>query len=344
MTAKKIKLAEALLDAHVAFIIEQLDDASLQPLLETEIDNLLADAGKLTLNDVVTRDAVKQTVQVYAVELELSGGIPELVAEMARVLSAADIHDHTELQDLMSNKQFQEILDKLLEMEALRTQLLDEAVSNPLYAELASNLLYNGIRGYLMHSRLAKSIPGAASMMKLGKTMLQHASPGIEKSIEENLKGYIQKNIGATLKDSRNFLLGTFNEARLRELALDAWDHLKTLPVASFRDYLSSADLEDFFVIAYEYWRSLRKTEFYSALIDLGIDCFFDKYGKTKLNKLLGEVGIDRDLLVADAMRFAPTALHGLKKKKLLEPIIRRNLKPFYFSGRIEAILAKGLV
>ena len=341
MASKKISVAQALLDAHVGFIVEQLDGDSLRPLLEKEIDALLADAAKLTLDDVVSRESVKQVVQVYAVEVELGGGIPELVAEIARLLYSADIHDRTRLRDLMSDKQFKEILDKLLEMEELRTQLLDEAVSNPLYTALASDLLYHGIRGYLMHSRLAKSIPGASSMMKLGKSMLQHASPGLENAIEDNLKAYIRKNIGATLKESQRFLLGNFNEERLREVALDSWDKLKPLRVSSFRKYLSGADVEDFFVIAYEYWRSLRKSDYYSALINLGIDCFFDKYGKTKLTHLLGEVGIDRDLLLADAMRFAPDAIRGLKKKKLLEPLIRRNLKGFYLSGRVEAVLAK---
>jgi len=343
LASKKIGVAQALLDAHVAFIVEQLDGAQLQPLLEQQVDALLADAGKLTLDDVVSRESVKQVVQVYAVELELSGGIPELVAEMARLLYNDDVHGRTRLRDLMSDKQFKEILDKLLEMEALRTQLLDEAVSNPLYTALASDLLYHGIRGYLMQSRLAKNIPGAASMMKLGKSMLQHASPGLERSIEDNLKAYIRKNIGATLKESQRFLLGNFDEDRLREVALDAWDKLKLLKVSSFRSYLSSGDIEDFFVITYEYWRALRKSDYYSALINLGIDYFFDKYGKSKLTRILGEVGIDRRLLVADAARFAPDVIRGLKKKKLLEPLIRRNLQAFYRSGRIEAILAKGL-
>ncbi|MDB5987466.1 MAG: hypothetical protein JWR16_2519 [Nevskia sp.] len=342
MATKKTSIAQALLDAHVGFIVEQLDGDSLRPLLEQEIDALLADAAKLTLDDVVRRESVKQVVQVYAVELELSGGLPELVAEMARLLYSDAIHDRTRLRDLMSDKQFGEILDKLLEMEELRTQLLDEAVSNPLYAALASDLLYHGIRGYLMHSRLAKNIPGASSMMKLGKSMLQHASPGLEHAIEDNLKRYIRKNIGATLKESQRFLLGNFNEVHLREIALDAWHKLKPLKVSSFRKYLSSADIEDFFVITYEYWRQLRKTDYYSALINLGIDYFFDKYGKTRLTKILGEVGIDRDLLVADALRFAPDVIRGLKKKKLLEPLIRRNLQAFYRSGRVEAILAKG--
>ncbi len=341
MPNKKSGIAHKLLDAHVEYFIEQLEPERLRPLLEAQIDEVLADAGKLTLDDVVHRDSVKQVVQVYAVELELGGAIPELVAKIARAVYLNGIHEKTRLRDLLSDKQFAEIVDKLLEMEDLRVQILDEAVSNPLYAEIASDLLFHGIRGYLMHSRLTKSIPGASSMIKLGKNMLHRASPALEQSIEDNLRAYIRKNIGATLKDSQRFLLKNFDSERLREMAMDAWTAVKPMKVSIFRKYLSSDDVEDFFVIAYEYWRSLRKTDYYSALINIGIDCFFDTYGKTKLAKILEEVGIGRELLLADAMRFAPDAIAGLKKRKLLEPLIRRNLKGFYESGRIEALLAQ---
>ena len=60
--------------------------------MEREVDALLADAEKVHLDDVVTRAAVKETVRVYAVKLELNAGIPELVADIAQRLHAHEIH------------------------------------------------------------------------------------------------------------------------------------------------------------------------------------------------------------------------------------------------------------
>src|SRR5581483_148248 len=99
-------------------------------------------------------------------------------------------------------------------------------------------------------------------------------------------------------------------------------------------------DLEDFFVIGYEYWHSLRKTEWYVTLIDAGVDGFFDRYGTISLGELLEEIGISRDMLVADAMRFAPQAIDGLARSGLLEGMIRRNLEAFYRSGAVEKIVS----
>jgi hypothetical protein len=102
---------------------------------------------------------------------------------------------------------------------------------------------------------------------------------------------------------------------------------------------VSSLDVEEFFVIGYETWRELRTTPFYAALIDGGIDSFFDKYGDTTLRGILDEMGITRDIAIRDAMRFAPPVLKMLKQKKMLEPMLRRNLEKFYRSAAVARII-----
>jgi len=339
LAKKKPAAAEALLEAHVQFMLAQLQGATLRERVEREVDALLADAERLRLEQVVTREAVKETVRVYAVKLELNAGIPELVADIAQRLHGHPVHARTRLGELLSDQQFREILDKLLEMEDLRQRLLDESVSNPVYSALAADIVYHGIKGYLGQNKLTGNIPGARTAMKLGKSVISRATPGLEGAIEERLKGYVSKNIQSTLSESRRFLLDRFDAESIREVALDLWARLKRAKVSSFRDYLRAADLEDFFVIGYEYWHSLRKTDWYVTLIDAGVDGFFDRYGAVSLGELLEEIGINRDMLVADAMRFAPKAIEGLGRNGLLEGMIRRNLEGFYRSGAVEEII-----
>jgi hypothetical protein len=339
LARKKISTADALLEAHVQFMLEQLDGDALRGRVEREVDALLADAERLRLDEVVTRAAVKETVRVYAVKLELNAGIPELVADIAQRVHAHEVHGRTRLCDLLSDKQFAEILDKLLEMQELRERVLDEAVSNPVYSALAADIVYHGIKDYLGQNKLAGNIPGAKTAMKLGKSVMNRATPGLEDAIEGRLKGYVSKNIQGTLAESRRFLLERFGPEAIREAALDLWDRVKDSKVSAFRGLLRSADIEDFFVIGYEYWHSLRQTDWYVGLIDAGVDGFFDRYGDISLGELLEEIGITREMLVADAMRFAPKAIEGLKKSGLLEGMIRRNLEGFYRSGAVEKIV-----
>ncbi|MFN3587398.1 MAG: hypothetical protein ACK4UT_07835, partial [Moraxellaceae bacterium] len=140
--------AALLLDAHIAFITQQLTGKQLEARIADEIDHLLRDAESIRLNEAVTRDMIKDTVRGYAVELELSGAIPELVGDIARALYANPVHDFTTLGDLLPDHLFEEFLDKALELRELRERLIHDVVANPVYAALASDMLIEGLRGY----------------------------------------------------------------------------------------------------------------------------------------------------------------------------------------------------
>jgi hypothetical protein len=337
MSKKEPTKAELLLAAHTDFIIESLTGDDLPALLGEELEQALKNAGKLTLNDVVTRDMIKSTVKVYSSELELGSGIPELIGDIARNLYNHEIHSKVSVKDLLTDHQFREFLNKVLEMKEARQQIVREVVSNPLYSALASDILYQGIKGYVTTNVMNKNIPGMKSMMSLGKSVMNLAGSGMD--LEEGLKKYIHKNIQGTLRESEHFLLKQLDDHKLKEMAMDVWHDAKKLHISGFRKYISSSDVEEFFVIGYEYWRELRKTGFYSAIIESGIDSFFDKYGKITLAELLDEIGITQEMMMREALRFAPHVLQVLKKKKMLEPLVRRNLERFYLSDKAAAII-----
>jgi hypothetical protein len=334
--------AEALLQAHIAHTIDRLSGKALHSLIESEIDHAFAMGEKITLNQAVTRDMIKDTVRVYAVELELSGAIPELVGDIARSLYANPVFETSTLNELLPDEMFSEFLDKALEMRELREWLVHEAVANPVYSALASDIVMEGVRDYAQQSAArAKKIPGAAQAARLGQSLLGAALPAIEDTLEDNLRKYIRKSLQNILNRSEEFLLSHFDEDKIRELALDVWDLVKDRPITDFTQSVSGLDVEEFFVIGYEAWRELRLTPFYSAMINGGIDSFFEKYGDSSLRELLDEMGITREIAIRDAMRFAPPVLAMMKKKNLLEPIVRRNLEGFYQSAAVVKILSK---
>lgn len=339
MSSSKISTADALLDAHVDFMLNQMAGDALQPWVEVELDALLGNAKKLKLNDCVTRKMIKDVALAYAADLDLGPGIPELVGDVARALYAHDAHQKTKFGDLLSDEHFSDIVDKVLELQSLREKIVHEAVASPLYASFASDLLYNGIKGYLAQNAVTRNIPGASSMMKLGKSVLSKATPNLEASIEDSLKKYINQSVKATSKASASLLLKYADDETLRDLTQDFWARIKPLKVAALREDISSLDVEEGFVTAYEFWRTLRDTNFYRVMIGAGIDAFFDKYGDATLAELLNDLGITRDMMLREAMRFAPPVIKALNKKKMIEPVIRRNLARFYHSDAARAVL-----
>lgn len=334
--------AEALLEAQVEFTMARLEGEALTALVADLVDSALEVAGQLKLGESVDVAAVKASACTYAADIELGGGLPELVAEIAADLHAHPIHARTRFEDLMPEPQFRDWLDQLLELKTLRERLLRGGVSSPIYAEFVSDLLYHGIRGYLTESPVARSIPGARSALALGKALLDKASPGLEASLEENLRKYIARSVSGVTRRSAEFLLKTLDDETLREAALDAWSRIKPIRIGELRDDLSSEELESLFVTGYEYWRVLRRTDYYRVLIEAGIDRFFQRYGKRTLAALLEDIGITREMMIEEGLRYAPRALQLLKKKKLLAPLIRRQLEPFYHSAAASRLLADG--
>ena len=333
--------AQALFEAHVHYIVEDLTGAGLKTLIDEEVDAALISAEQLKLGEVVTRAMIKETARAFAVELELGPGVPELVGEIARKLYAHKIHDKTRPGDLLADQHYAELLEKGLELESLREKIIREVVTSPLYAGFASDLLYRGITGYLAQNAVTRNIPGASSVMKLGRAALSKAKPDLEASLEEGLKKYIAKSVQASTERSAEFLIEHADNDLLREIGLDLWQKLKTVPIGSLRHDVSSDDIEEIFVDVYEIWRSVRRSDYYRVLIEAGIDGFFDKYEDQTLATLLDDLGVTRDVMIAEGLRYGPAILKKLQKKKLLEPIVRRRLQGFYASPAIAAVLGE---
>ena len=341
MAEKKTGLAAALLDAHVEYVIEELTGPGLDTLIDEEVDAALAMAGKLTLGAVVTRKQIKDTARIFAAKIEFGPGLPEMVGDIARKLFADPIHDKTKIGVLLTDQHFEDFTTQALELDMLREKIIRGVVTSPLYTDFASDLLYSGITGYLAQSNVTKNIPGASSMLKLGRAALSVAKPTLEASIEEGLRKYIAKAVQASTARSAEFLINNADAEALKDLALDTWDRIKEQPIGALREDIEARNVEELFVTGFEAWRHLREQGWYTVMIDAGIDGFFDKYEDATLAALLEDLGVGRSHIVDEARRYAPSVIKILKKKKLLEPIVRRRLSGFYASPALQAVLDK---
>jgi hypothetical protein len=336
-------IAAALLDAHVRFYVDQMTGESLSSLVDATLDQALERADCITLGAAVSRDAVKATARTYAVELTLKGAIPEIAGEIARALHAHPIHDRIRLEELVSDRRIEDLLDHALEFKSLRGKLVLALIASPLYETFASELLYNGIKGYLSRASLG-GIPGGRSAMELGKAVVGRAGAGLEASFEQSLKGYIARTARAISEQSIRPLIDGEHDEAVRELLLDSWQRFRGTILGTLRDDVSAEDLEELFVTGYELWQELRRTELIGSMIDSGIDTLFDRYAEVTLLELLEEIGITREIMRTEAMRFAPTAIGALHGEGLLEPMVRSWLEPFYRSGAVADILGARLV
>ncbi|GAB3685351.1 hypothetical protein [Salinisphaera aquimarina] len=332
--------AEALLDAHVAWVMESLQGDALRIGLGRRVDWLLEDAARLRLSDVISVESVQRTAVDYAVDMKVGGAIPALVGDIAAALYAHPIEDETTLEEVLPDREFEELLDKLLEMQHLRDEVIHQSVSNPVFANLVAQLLYSGLRGYVAQSKqLAARVPGGRTAMKLGRAVIDRAPAQIGDAIERGIQRYVKHNTKAGMRASEAFLHDAFESEELRRAVLDFWDDHKHRSVASVRDFAGQLDIDELFVIGYEYWQRLRRTPIYRQLIESGVEVFFDTYRDATLTELLDDIGVTRDMMVRDAMRFLPQVIDALQAKHMLQPAIRRQFEDFYRSDAVGAIL-----
>lgn len=334
-------LAKKLLDAHVDWWEHTLSDPeTLEARIRRTLAAILKDFERLKLKDVVTAGHVKKTARTYAVELTLKGGLPELVRGIANDLYDTPALDDARLQDVLPESHYIDMLDKALEFESLRAKLVHAILASPFYKTFASDLLYRGIRDYLTtQGEVANKIPGAGSMMKLGKSVLARAKPDLESTMEGGLRKYIARTIEGTSERSADLLLARLDTETLRSMGMEIWHDIKRLPIRALRDDVTQPDIEDIFVLIYAYWGDLRTTAVYGGLLDTGIDSFFAQYNDSTLAALLDDLGITQDMMLAEALRFAPPVIKTLKRKKMLRPLIERELGDFYASPAVAKIL-----
>lgn len=331
-------MAEQLLDAHVQWLQSRLTGPALETLIENELDAALVDASHLTLNSVITAEIIKETAATYAIDFELHGAMPELVGEIADLLYRHKSLKRYKLEDLIPENYVVDFVDKALELTKARDAIVHASVSNPVFSSLISRLVYRGAADFVERRLLSGKIPGARKALLAGQKLIKRTRPDIEKDVQDSLNRYVQNNLSAYIKTSEKHLLASFDGTDARDLLLDAWDEIRHSRLSDTRDYAAELDIDEIVVLLYEYWRHLRKTPIFKTLLFAGIDAFFEKYGDQTLAIILEEIGLNRNNMLAEAMRHAPHVLKALDEQDRLEPILRRNLQGFYESAEANAI------
>ena len=326
MTANKQSKADRLLDALVAHFQETLDPDQLDGWLEAELDFLLEQAETLTLDEVVNADQILDTARKYAVSTELGGGIPELVGELVERLYHHGIQEERCVGDVVDEATVTALVDKVLEIPLSRRGI-GWLSRNPVLLAVLAGGTQLGLKTWFH-----QGVPDPVRAL-LGRRVPERWRA----SLELRLQDWLQERMAALLADP--WLYSDDNLDGLRDLVLVGWQDFSERPLREVRDLLDSEDIQELFVIGYDFWRDFRHSDYFAALLETGVSAFFDKYGSSTLRDLIDEVGLTRDQLLGDALRFGPPAVRVLRERGMLETWLRRHLAPFFDKPETLAIL-----
>jgi hypothetical protein len=271
----------------------------------------------------------------YATTIEIPGSIPELASEIADRIYAHPAQDVNRLDEVIASKHVEAFTTKLLELPLVQERLME----SPLVVEIVAEWLYRiGVDTAAQNRDLAGRIPGVASLLGVGGSLLGKAAPDAGVDFDTRMRDLAEQTARLLLRRAK----GTANspgEPWVQDAVIEKWREQADKPVSSLKDYVTQDDLEDLLILVYDLWVGLRETAYLHALIDEGVDFFFDKYIDFTLLDLLEEFGIGRADLVEEAHRFAPPIIDLLRANGMLRAFLRRQLEPFFTSPGTLALL-----
>lgn len=323
-------LAQRLLDAQVEFGVRQLRGENYHALVLDEVEHALAEASQITLAEAVTPEMIKNTAAKYAVQVPVEGAIPELVGEIAARLHLLTATADTSLGEVVDGRRFGELSAAVADMGVTR-RALDRILSSEDFAELCATLVQHAIEESVTESGQA-----------IARTRVGRVLAGLGTRVASGAVDRLEHRAESLARRGTRFVLARAraDEDLLVETVNDLWRRNIDNSLASVLSVVSSDDVEDLIVLVFEFWRTFRDTDYFRTLLDEGIEQFFDKYGDTSLYDLLVELGVGREDMIEEALRFGPPVIGMLDERGFLADILRRRLIPFYVSEEFRAALA----
>ncbi|MFW0790768.1 hypothetical protein [Gordonia sp. CPCC 205333] len=322
------ELAARLLDAQVAFAKEQvLSSEAFKALVIEEVDSFLALTSELTLAEAVTDRQIKDVAHKYAVQLPVEGAIPELVGEIAARIYRHRANDEIQIEDLVDGRHFDELLTGAAELQVTQ-RLIRLVLDSPVTVDACVEIVQRAVESSVTESARDDAAAGRRGVVDIVRSRLARAVEPALPVIESGVDRLTRSGARFVLRGNRD----TTDEALL-ETAREFWRQRSGDAVGSYRDLVTESDLEDIVVLAFEFWRTFRDTDYFRAMLDEGIQHVFDKYGDTPLAELLAELGIERADLIEEGLRFGPSVFAILDERGYLDELFRRRLAPFYSSA-----------
>jgi hypothetical protein len=323
---------DAMLDAHVQFEMGRLTGDGLEETVRDEVGALMDWLAGVTLAEL----ADPQTVTSVAVTSARTITGDEMAQHLCDLLvtARATLGESGEtVRDVLDRDEATEWARAVAGMDNARNALMEQVTTSKAYTRLVAHVVYHGVKGYLLTENvLAKRIPGASSLVRLGQRGIGAAAPNLEKNVDKQLIAFVDANIADTVRDSQRFLDAMLDEELVVTMAQQAWDGAADRPVAGGADLVSDDDLATIAGLAWSQWLTLRETDLVADLVGDAVAGFFAEHGDRPVADVLAELGVDADTVVDAVLPLAVPAAQHAADAGYLEARVRARLKAFYDS------------
>ncbi|GAB10495.1 hypothetical protein GOARA_057_00190 [Gordonia araii NBRC 100433] len=337
MTTESV--AQALLDAQVAWTIHRLTGDELPELATQAVDDVLAVAENATISALADPEMVKSFARMIAKNVPPSTAASTLVEHSAEVVMSNPAGTYT-LREVIDRDNVERITDEVLALTPLLESVLDDLTHSPMTAAIASRFVGRIVNDVLAGNRaVAEKIPGVGSLVSFGTKAAGKAIGKTGEQFEAMFSDTAAKGAEFAMGRLNKIIVATMKDPSTRSAILEVFDLYADKPIGRLDKVITLDDAKRIGGLGQDVAIAGAVSEPALKLVDALIDGFFTVYGDYPAADLLDELDITRDDLVSYAVQGAPRLFDAVKQSGELERIVREQLAPFFESPEVVAIL-----
>ena len=341
MATDPAALADRLLDAQVAHLLEELTGPEGAAALATEVRLALTSLRDVPLGAAVDPDHATVTVHAILGAVGPSEALAAMVRTLPPLLHDLDANEDHRLGDVVTWGGVEAVVDVLTRSEQLREEVLRRLSASPAVSTLAMRFVQALVGEAVQQNReRAERLPGMRSVLGMGDLAARTARGMAPRQLESVVGGVADRSTQAAMERVTRALVDAFDEDDVREAVMEVWDLHAEDAVAGLRAYLPARDVAELAASCHALWLDLHATPWFAAAVDGAVEAFLARHADATVGAVLDDLGIDDDLLVAAVQRHAPDLVAALHTTGHLEAALRRRLAPFFAAPATRELLA----
>lgn len=323
--------AKKILDAHVEFELARWTGESRDEQLTEEVAAAFAWLKTVRLNQLFTSAEIVEWCTRYSQEFEVTDQLLAMIGSAARSAYVAASKDDTRIGDLIPEASYDQVASAVLDMQELREMITTQVTTSEVYSRLMSHVVYQAIKSYLQEENLiARKVPGASTLMKMGQSAISTAAPKLEKAVDKQLTAFVNANIQDNIRDSKRYLDKVLDKEVLTVVTNEVWDTNAKSTVAEMTNMVPVDAIDEFTQAGRDAWLHLRTNEFLTSVLSRVVEDFLKQQGKRKVADILADAGVTPELATNVVIDLTGPVIDKAVADGYFEARIRARLEPFY--------------
>jgi hypothetical protein len=332
-------LARRLLDAQVAYHLEQLRGDNLATNAAVLVDELLDATGQHQIADLVERGVVKDVITRSLTTAPGSAAASGLVDLLIDVVLDGPPTPYP-LGELVERERVEALVDALLQLSPLVDRAIAQVADSPVIGTVASRFMGRIVGEVVQANKaVADKVPGLGALVSLGTSTAANVVGAAGRPFEGLLGDTMGKSGAFAVRRLGRIIVETMQDPTTREAVLQAWDLAAAEKVAGLDRLVSRDQVADVVGAVHDLAVTTAGSAHVTDLVDVLVDGFFEHFGGYTPTELLEQLDMDRTQVREDVVRLAPGIVGLLDETGDLERIVRARLEPFYASPEVVALL-----